>query len=154
MKEWHRWEESPVERIKFFIHLHHLKNHVHAADRVLEIGAGAGRFTQEIAKITSQIVVADITPGQLELNRTQAKEHDFAASVEDWIECDMCDLESEFDAQAFDVVVCYGGSLSYVFKRQHDAIAQLHHVTRPEGILLFGVLSLWGTIHQYLSLHP
>ena len=62
MKEWNRWEESPVEQIKFFVHLHHLKNHVCPTDRVLEIGAGAGRFTQQLAKITDHIVVADISP--------------------------------------------------------------------------------------------
>lgn len=149
MKEWNRWEESPVERIKFFVHLHHLRNHVRSTDRVLEIGAGAGRFTQQLAKITDRIVVADISSGQLALNRQHAVEHGFADNVEDWMECDMCDLESTFDADTFDVVVCYGGPLSYVFERQHDAIAQLRRATKPGGKLLFGVMSLWGTIHQY-----
>jgi len=149
MKEWNRWEESPVERIKFHIHLHHLKNHVCPTDRVLEIGAGAGRFTQELAKITDRIVVADISPGQLDLNRQHAAKYGFSTSVEDWIECDMCDLESVFEPEAFNVIVCYGGPLSYVFERQHDAIAQLRRVTKPDGILLFGVMSLWGTVHQF-----
>lgn len=52
MKEWDRWDQSPVERIKFLIRLHHLQQHIQPTDRVLEIGAGAGRFTQELAKIT------------------------------------------------------------------------------------------------------
>lgn len=149
MREWNRWEESPVERVKFSIHLHHLQNHVGPTDRVLEIGAGAGRFTQELAKITSHIVVADISPGQLRLNREHAVEYGFADSIEDWIECDMCACESVFDPETFDVVVCYGGPLSYVFERRHDAIAQLRRVTKLGGTLLFGVMSLWGTIHQY-----
>ena len=61
----------------------------------------------------------------------------------------MCELESVFDPEAFDVVACYSGPLSYVFERQHDAIKQLRRITKPGGILLFGVMSLWGTIHQY-----
>lgn len=150
MKEWNRWDESPVERVKYFVHLHHLKENVRPTDRVLEIGAGAGRFTQELAKITDRIVVADISPGQLALNRQNATRLGFANSVEDWIECDMCDPGSIFDADAFDVVVCYGGPLSYVFERQHDAIAQLRRVAAPGGVLLFGVMSLRGTTHQFL----
>ena len=151
MKEWHRWDESPVERVKYFVHLHHLKSNVRPTDRVLEIGAGAGRFTQQLAAIANQIVVADISPGQLALNRQNATERGFASSIEAWTECDMCDLESVFDAEAFDVVVCYGVPLSYVFERQHDAITQLRRVTKPGGTLLFGVMSLWGSVNQYLS---
>lgn len=150
LKEWNRWEESPVERVKFFVHLHHLQRHVHPGDRVLEIGAGAGRFTQELAKITDHIVVADISPGQLALNRQHAVDYGFSDPIEDWIECDMCELESVFNDGAFDVAVCYGGPLSYVFERRHDAIAQLRRVTRPGGKVLFGVMSLWGAVHQYL----
>ncbi len=150
MREWNRWDLSPVERMKFLVHQHHLQSHVRPTDRVLEIGAGAGRFTQELAKITDRIVVADISPVQLQLNRNQASVHGFADHVEDWVECDMCELESTFDHAAFDVVVCYGGPLSYVFERQHDAIAQLRRVTAPGGLLLFGVMSLWGSVHQYL----
>ncbi|MFC2083311.1 class I SAM-dependent methyltransferase [Candidatus Bipolaricaulota bacterium] len=151
MKEWDRWNQSPVERIKFLIHLHHLQQHVRKTDRVLEIGAGAGRFTRELAKITKRIVVADISPGQLALNRRNASTHDFEDATEDWIECDMCELESVFEPEEFDVVVCYGGPLSYVFDRHQDALAQLRRVTKPEGKLLFSVMSLWGSVHQFLS---
>ena len=43
MREWHRWDESPVERAKLHVHLHYLQQYVRLGDRVLEIGAGAGR---------------------------------------------------------------------------------------------------------------
>ena len=62
----------------------------------------------------------------------------------------MCHLETIFPDDAFDVVVCYGGPLSYVFDRRRDALEQLIRVTRPGGILLFSVMSLWGTAHQFL----
>ena len=59
MREWDRWDESPVERVKFHVHLHYLRRYVKAGDRVLEIGAGAGRFTRELAGIVDRIVVAE-----------------------------------------------------------------------------------------------
>ena len=150
MREWDRWDESPVERVKFHVHLHYLREHVRTGDRVLEVGAGAGRFTRELAGITDRIVVADISCGQLKLNRNNAARLDFASSVEAWIECDMCDLRSHFDDASFDTVVCYGGPLSYVFERRSIALAELCRVTRSSGTLLLSVMSLWGSVHQFL----
>jgi len=150
MKEWLRWDESPVERIKYFVHLHYLKDCVKPGARVLEIGAGAGRFTRELAKITDAIVVADISSGQLKLNRENAERLDFASSVERWVECDACHLQPHFEDGAVDVVVCIGGLLSYVFEERDAALRELIRVTRPGGTLLFGVMSLWGAVHQYL----
>jgi SAM-dependent methyltransferase len=149
-KEWQRWDKSPVERVKFEIHLHYLKTTLAAGDRILEIGAGAGRFTRELAKISDQIVVADISPVQLELNRRNAQEMGFSAAIECWVECDICDLTPHFREAEFDAVVCYGGPLSYVFEERDKAILELVRVTRPGGILLLGVMSLWGTVHHAL----
>lgn len=50
----------------------------------------------------------------------------------------------------FDVVICYGGPISYVFDRRVQALAELHRVMRPHGVLLLSVMSLWGTIHEKL----
>ena len=150
-REWDRWEESPVERVKFYVHLHYLREHVRPGDRVLEIGAGAGRFTRELARITRHIVVADLSPGQLRLNREAAARLDFASSIEDWVECDLCDLSPHFVDRSFDTVVCTGGPLSYVFDRRDDAAAELYRVTREGGTLVLSVMSLWGTVHQYLA---
>ncbi|MFC2081791.1 class I SAM-dependent methyltransferase [Candidatus Bipolaricaulota bacterium] len=150
IKEWLRWDESPVERIKYFVHLHYLKQCVARDDRVLEIGAGAGRFTRELAAITNRIVVADLSSGQLRLNRENAERLDFASSVERWVECDACHLRPHFKDAEFDVVVCIGGLLSYVFEQRDAALRELIRVTRPGGMLLFGAMSLWGAVHQYL----
>lgn len=154
-KEWQRWDHGPVERIKFEVHLHYLRRFIQPGDRVLEIGAGPGRFTQHLAQITSgqrtaRIVVADISPVQLELNRQNAPKLGFEDAVERWVECDICELGPHFQDGEFDAVVCYGGPLSYVFDRARDAVHELSRVTKPGGVLLFGVMSLWGTVHHYL----
>jgi ubiquinone/menaquinone biosynthesis C-methylase UbiE len=130
-KEWQRWDLSLVEQVKFQVHLYYLRLYIKETDRILEIGAGAGRFTQELARISKQIVVADISPGQLQLNRENAQSLGYASAIEGWIEADMCDLKSHFAEATFDAVVCYGGPLSYVFGERHKAIAELLRVTKP-----------------------
>jgi len=149
-KEWERWDRSPVEQIKFEVHLYYLRKYLQASDRILEIGAGAGRFTQELAKISKKIVVADISPVQLQLNRKNAQKLGFSESIEDWLECDVCDLRPFFREEEFDAVVCYGGPLSYVFDEKEKAIQELLCVTKPGGLLFFGVMNLWGSLHHFL----
>ena len=149
-KEWERWDESPVQQIKFEVHLHYLRRYIRAHHRILEMGAGAGRFTQELAGISERIVVADISPVQLQLNRKNAHALGFSDAVERWVECDMCDLRPHFHEAEFDAVVCYGGPLSYVFDAREKAIRELLRVTKPSGLLLLGVMSLWGAVHHFL----
>ena len=150
-REWHRWEESPVEQVKFEIHRRVLAEYVSSGDRVLEIGAGAGRFTRELAQITDRIVVGDLSPAQLSLNRRHAEDLGYGHAVEGWVECDVTDLAPHFADDAFDVVVCYGGPLSYVFDRCATALREMKRVVRPQGFILASVMSLWGTVHQYLE---
>ena len=149
-KEWQRWDTSPVERVKLAIHMHYLRQSIQPGERVLEMGAASGRFTQELARITQRIVVADLSPGQLQLNRENAQALGFAEAVERWVECDMCDLAPHFQEGEFDAVVCYGGPLSYVFDRAGLAVRELKRVVRPGGVLLFSVMSLWGGVHHLL----
>ena len=148
-REWTRLQESPAAEVKLHIHAHYLHQHIAAGARVLDIGAGAGRFTQVLASLGASIAVADVSPVQLALNKQYAAACGFAGSVTEWTEADVCDL-SRYADSTFDAVVCYGGPLSYVFERRRDALAELCRVTRPGGYVLLSVMCLWGSIHEKL----
>lgn len=149
LREWDRMVADPVSRISLGIHTHYLKEHVFPGEMVLEIGAGAGRFTQILAEIGARIVVADISPGQLALNRQHAQEYGFEAPILSWDEADICDL-TRFGDGAFDCVVAYGGPFSYVLEQRDIALEEVKRVLRPGGKLLLSVMSLWGTLHRFL----
>jgi SAM-dependent methyltransferase len=63
---------------------------------------------------------------------------------------DICDL-SQFESNSFDCVVVYGGPFSYVLDRRDLALSECLRVLAPGGILLFSVMSLWGSIHGFLD---
>jgi 2-polyprenyl-3-methyl-5-hydroxy-6-metoxy-1,4-benzoquinol methylase len=62
-REWSRHEEAPRSRVAFHIHNHYLRRFVTAGDRVLEVGAGAGRFTVELARLGATVTTTDVSRG-------------------------------------------------------------------------------------------
>jgi SAM-dependent methyltransferase len=148
-KEWQRLTRTPFDEVSLHVHTHYIEQYVQPGSHVLEIGAGAGRFTQALADLGCRILVADISPVQLDLNRKHGEELGFAEAVEDWMQLDVCDL-GDLEAASFDAVVCYGGALSYVFERATEAIGECARVLRKDGNFLASVMSLWGTAHNAL----
>jgi SAM-dependent methyltransferase len=150
-REWDRLEARPMERASFEVHRRLLDEFVSAGDRVLEVGAGPGRFTLELARIGARTVVADLSPRQLELHleKTAAIEE----AVEERILADVLDL-TRFGDGAFDAAVCYGGPISYVVERGDEAVAELLRVTRAGGRVLFSVMSLLGSARAFFRHFP
>lgn len=148
-REWTRLVETPAAEVKLHVHAHYLRRYITPGMRVLDIGAGAGRFTEVLATLGASVTVADISPVQVSLNKQYATAHAFVHAVTDWVVADICDL-SAFPDAAFDAVVCYGGPLSYVFERRQEALLELRRVTTHGGLLLLSVMSLWGSIHEKL----
>jgi ubiquinone/menaquinone biosynthesis C-methylase UbiE len=150
VREWDRLVSSPVDEVSLFIQTHYLKATIQPGWRVLEIGAGAGRFTQVLAESGARVLVADISRVQLELNRQLADQHHFASQIEDWLQVDITDMRQLPD-QSFDAVVAYGGPLSYVLERRDAALQECLRVLKQHGALLLSVMCLWGSAHRALK---
>ena len=148
-REWERLVSTPADEIKLHIHAHYLRQYIEKGSLVLDIGAGAGRFTQILAKLGAMVVVADISHHQLELNQRYASEFHFADAVKDWLQLDICDMSVLAD-QTFDAVVCYGNPLGYVFEKRDQALSEVLRVLKSGGKAFLSVSSLWGSIHELL----
>ena len=142
-REWRRFEDGLTPAAGLDIHVRFLERFVRPGDRVLDAGAGPGRFTAELARLGAVPVALDISPGQLE--QLQARLPDVETHVGD-----VTDL-SRFADRTFDATVCFGGPLSYVLDRAEDALAELVRVTRSGGHVLVSVMSLAGTLVHYVS---
>ena len=150
-REWERFDASPMDRVNLEVHLRLLREFIRPGGRVLDAGAGPGRFTLELARLGATVVAGDISPRQLELHAERT------AEVEDSIEArellDILDL-SGFDDASFDAVVCYGGPLSYVLGEADQALGELLRVTKPGGYVLLSVMSLLGAARAFFSAFP
>lgn len=146
--DWQQFGESITDEVRLQTHVHYLREYLTGAERVLEIGAGRGRFTGELARLCDRLVVADISRTKLELNERNARALGYADRIEAWVESDVADL-APFGADEFDAVVCYGGPLSYVTDRRERALRELVRVTKPGGRLFLSVMSLWGGLQAH-----
>lgn len=147
--EWHRLARSPAERVALELHCRFLTRFIQPGWRVLEIGAGPGRFTIELATLGASVVVTDLSAVQLDLNRSKVQ----AAGCEDAvIERHVLDIRdlSGFADGAFDAVVVYGGPLSHVFDQAETALAECLRVARPGGVVLASVMSTIGSFRYFL----
>ena len=116
---------------------------------MLEVGAGQGRCTVELAGAGATVVGSDIYPVQLELNRERVAAAGCGHAVQDRLVLDVRDLSALADG-AFDCVVAYGGPLSYAFEHAGKAFAECVRVTRPGGVVLASVMAAIGNLRYFL----
>jgi SAM-dependent methyltransferase len=147
-REWDR-HDTPHGRASVAVHVDLLAEFVRPGDLVLDAGAGPGRFTIELARLGARVHVGDLSPVQLEANRSRVAAADREDAVVARELLDICDLQQLPD-DLFDVVVCFGGPLSYVRDRAGDALAELARVTRPGGHVLVSVMSVAGALRTFL----
>ena len=144
--EWERLDAGPRTRASFEVHRRLLGEYVQEGSRVLEIGAGPGRFSIALAEMGARVVVTDISAVQLELNRSHVGEAGREGAVEARYLLDIRDT-ARFSDDDFDVVVAYGGPLSYVFEDARDALVGL---LRVGGVVVASVMSTLGTWRLFL----
>jgi SAM-dependent methyltransferase len=80
---------------------------------------------------------------QLELAKKRIEEAGLSDQVQSFAQEDIVNL-ARIPTASFDVIVCYGGALSYVRDRRHDAASELKRITKPGGLILVSVMSRYG----------
>ncbi len=148
-REWSRLEESPRGRVAYEVHRQFLERFVKSGDQVLEIGAGPGRFTFDLARLGATADVTDFSPVQLDLHRQRLDGTAAEAAVTSRALLDICDTSRYGDA-TFDVVLAYGGPLSYAFEQTEDAVVGLLRITKPGGYVVASVMSWLGSWRHFL----
>jgi SAM-dependent methyltransferase len=148
-REWARFERRPMDRVNLEVHRRFLARLVKDGDRVLEVGAGPGRFTILLADLGARTTVVELSPRQLQLNRQRVTAAGCQSSIEAWELGDVVDL-SRFGDGSFDVATAFGGPLSYLFGRAGEGLDQLLRTVRPDGFVAFSVMSRWGALRMAL----
>src|SRR5437764_8456766 len=70
-KEWERFDRTLGDRVSLALHTALLERYVRPGHRVLDVGAGPGRFTETLHRLGARVVVADLfgDPARAEAGR-------------------------------------------------------------------------------------
>jgi SAM-dependent methyltransferase len=148
-REWSRLDDTPRGRVAYEVHRQFLERFVRSGDRVLEIGAGPGRFTFDLARLGATVEVTDFSQVQLDLHRQHVDGTDAEAAVASRTLLDVCDT-SRYHDETFDIVLAYGGPLSYAFEQTEEAFRGLLRITKPGGYVVASVMSWLGSWRHFL----
>src|SRR5438874_896762 len=147
--EWDRLEQDLRSQVSLEMHRRFLRRMLADGSTVLAIGAAAGRFTVDLARLRASIVVTDVSTVQLEVNARRVEAAGVADAVLRRTVADIRDLGS-FESSGFDAVVAYGGPLSYAFDDADKAMSEMLRVVKPGGRIVASVMSLLGSLRYFL----
>jgi S-adenosylmethionine-dependent methyltransferase len=101
--------------------------------RVLDLGGGPGRYAIELARRGHGVVLADLSPTQLDVARRKVAEADLPIGVESYDQVNATNLSIYADA-SFDAVVAFGPFYHLISddERRHAA-REIRRVLVPRG---------------------
>ena len=149
-REWTRLEKDGHGELLYQVHLDILKRYVKLTDKVLEIGAGSGRYTKDIVAMCAELTVADISSHQIEFNKAKMQELSLLSRIRSYHVLDVLDM-GIFEDSSFDCVVCTGGVINYLLDKEKDGIQELLRVLKQDGVLIVGAMSFIGASLYYLD---
>ena len=151
--EWSRFEGSGYQKFVLELHLREIHNHVKKGQNVLDLGCGPGRFSIEMLKIGAKVTLADISPKQMADAKKRIKSRKLDKNVQGFYTLDATNMP-EIESNQFDLVVAYGGLLSFVADKRHKALKEIYRVLKPNGFLLAEVMSQYGVFREVLTEAP
>ncbi len=104
-----------------------LSSHLKAGMTVLELGCGAGYFTQELVRSGADIVAIDVSPELLEIARSNCSVPNVQFQIENA-------FALSYDDAVFDSVV--GSSVLHHLEIE-AALRDIYRVLKPKGTIYF-----------------
>jgi len=138
-------------QLEFLTTMACIDRHAPKPCRVLELGAGTGRYSVALAEKGHQVTAVELMDKNYELLQANTAPYPNVAAVQG----DALDL-SRWETDAFDMVLSMGPLYHLYDQVSFDrAIDEAIRVTRPGGILMFAFLSVHAILYcNYLQPEP
>ena len=137
-----RLQKSRQGQLEYLVTMHYIHKYLKPGDRVLEIGAGTGRYSVALAKEGYRVTAVELVESNLDVLRKNAEGLDNLEAFQG----DALDL-GRFADGSFDVTLCFGPMYHlYEAADWHRALDEAIRVTKPGGILLVAFLSAHAII--------
>ncbi len=121
--------------------------------KILEIGAGAGYYTQKLAQMGHQVVAVEPVPVLIQQNEESCRKLSLENQVR-WVQCDARNLTNHLD-EKFDLIMNMGPF--YHLTKAEDRLTvldQSHQLLDEQGLMMSVFLSRVGYLSYVLAHQP
>lgn len=138
-----RLERSRHGQLEYAVTMHYIHRFAVPKARILEIGAGTGRYSIALAKEGMDVTAVELVESNLAALREKSKGVTGLVSLQG----DATDLRGLAD-RSFDMTLVLGPLYHLYEKAEIDkAIDEAIRVTKKDGILFFAFLSVFGIMY-------
>lgn len=130
--EWGRLDREPLE---FTVNWHYMRSYLPRAGKVLDNGAGPGKYAMELAKLGYKVTLTDLTPRLVEVAKEKAAELGIAGQFSGFHVLNATGLDGIPD-ETYDASLMLGPL--YHLQRDSERVAavkELHRVTKTGGVV-------------------
>ncbi len=131
-------------QLEYAVTMNYIHRFAGPGARVLEVGAGTGRYSVALAKEGMNVTAVELVKSNLKVLKENGRGIGNLRSFRG----DATDL-SGFADQSFDVTLVLG-PLYHLFEKEdvHKAIDEAIRVTRKNGVILFAFISVFGIMYS------
>ena len=143
-----RLNKSRHGQLEYATTMEYIHRYARPGAKVLEIGAGTGRYSIALAKEGYKVTAVELVESNLEILRKNSRDVKDIVSYQG----DALNL-SRFEDNQFDVTLLFGPMYHLYDKEDvHKAIEEAIRVTKKDGILLVAFLSVYAIMNDnYLN---
>lgn len=138
--------EARWTRIEYLTTMHYIERYIQPRDRILEIGAGTGRYSLELARQGYDVTSVELVPHNLEILRSGITESMCIHTIQG----NALNLETLQD-EAFDMTLLLG-PMYHLFEEadKHRALSEALRVTKRGGIVMVAYCVSDGPIINFI----
>lgn len=131
-------------QLEYATTMHYIHQYAGTKSKILEIGAGTGRYSIALAKEGHAVTAVELVKNNLNVLRENGKD---VKSLEAF-QGDATDL-SLLNDSSFDVTIVLG-PLYHLYEPEdvHKAVDEAIRVTRPGGVLMFAFISVYAIMYS------
>lgn len=132
------------QSFEFRTTMHYIQKYLKKGGKILEIGAGTGRYSIALAKMGYDVTSVELVEKNLNVLRKNSKGLGNLKSYQGDV------LNLQFEDNSFDLVLCLG-PMYHLFnkKDKNRAISETIRVCKPKGICMFAYITHSSFIWAY-----
>lgn len=138
-----RLQRSRHGQLEYAVTMHYIHRFVKPGARILEVGAGTGRYSIALAKEGMHMTAVELVESNLSILRNNSKGMNNIQSYQG----DATNL-NQFEDQTFDMTLVLG-PLYHLYEKEdiQKAVDEAIRVTKENGVILFAFLSVFGIMY-------